>query len=102
MSLQGVSIGVVPKRLYCLGSFAPHVFGFLGEIDRNELQRDQYMDYSVGDFVGKYALEKWGEKYLRGKKGGLQTEVDVYGNRQKVLAEIEPVSGCNLVISMGD
>jgi penicillin-binding protein 2 len=100
MELQGVNIGVVPKRLYCLGSLAPHVFGFLGEIDRSELQKDAYVDYSVGDIVGKYALEKWGEKYLRGKKGGQQTEVDVFGNRQKVLAEVEPVAGCNLVISI--
>jgi penicillin-binding protein 2 len=37
---------------------------------------------------------------LRGKKGGLQTEVDVFGNRQKVLAEIKPVPGCNLVVSI--
>ncbi len=30
--------------------------------------------------VGKYGLERWGEKYLRGNPGGQQTEVDAFGN----------------------
>ena len=99
MDLKGVTIDVVPKRLYCLGDFAPHVFGFLGEIDRGELLKHNSSDYAVGDLVGKYGLEKWGEKHLRGKKGGLKTEVDVFGNRQKTLAEINPVQGNDLIIS---
>ncbi len=100
MDLQGITIDVVPKRLYCFGSFAPHVFGFLGEINKKELRRQKERKYDIGDLVGKYGLEKLGEKYLHGQKGGLQTEVDVYGNRQKVLAEISPVSGDNVVISI--
>jgi penicillin-binding protein 2 len=33
MDLGGVCVDVVPKRLYCLGTFASHVFGFLGKIN---------------------------------------------------------------------
>lgn len=100
LDMQGINIAVVPKRFYCFGDMASHVFGFLGEINPDELQKKEFMRYSMGDLVGKYGLEKWGEKYLRGAKGGLQTEVDVYGNRQQVLARIDPVPGCNLVISI--
>ncbi len=100
LDLQGITVETVPKRLYCLGTFASHIFGFLGEIDHTELQDPEYSDYAMGDLLGKYGLEKWGEKYLRGKKGGLQTEVDVYGNRQNILAEIAPVPGCNLIVSI--
>ncbi len=98
--LQGLTIDVVPKRLYCLGCFAPHVFGFLGEVNQKEIQEQNGLDYSPGDLVGKYGLEKWGEKYLRGQKGGLQTEVDVLGNKKKILAEIEPVPGKNIFVSI--
>ncbi len=100
MDLRGVAIDIVPKRLYCLGSFAPHVFGYLGEVSKSELKKQLSDDYSPGDFVGKYGLEKWGESFLKGKKGGLQTEVDVFGNRKKILAEKNPVSGKDIVISI--
>lgn len=100
IDLQGIGIDVVPKRLYCGESFAPHVFGFLGEVDRNERQLHAQDEYALGDLIGKFGLEKWGEKYLRGTKGGQQSEVDAYGNRQKVLAEIDSVAGCNVSISL--
>jgi len=100
LDLPGISIDVVPKRLYCGDSFAPHVFGFLGEVDRNELKKHVQDDYILGDLIGKFGLEKWGEQYLHGRRGGLKSEVDAYGNRQKILAEIEPVAGCNITVSL--
>jgi penicillin-binding protein 2 len=100
MDLPGITIDVIPKRLYFAENFAPHVFGFLGEIDRNEMAKNPRDLYRQGDLVGKFGLEKWGEQYLRGEKGGLQTEVDAFGNRQKILAEIEPTGGCNLFVTI--
>jgi len=100
MDLPGINVTVVPKRFYCVGSFAPHVFGFLGKANYKELEAYRSEKYVLGDMVGKYGLEKWGEKYLRGKPGGLQTEVDVFGNRKKILAEISPVNGQDIIISI--
>jgi len=100
VALQGIQISVTPKRLYCLGNFASHVFGFLGEIDRDELEKEEFSTYDRGDLIGKYGLEKWCEEFLRGKKGGLQSEVDVHGNRQRILAEIKAVPGCNIITSI--
>ena len=100
MNLPGITIEVIPKRQYFAENFAPHVFGFLGEIDRSEMAKNPRDQYRQGDLVGKFGLEKWGEQYLRGEKGGLQTEVDAFGNRQKILAEIEPSGGCNLVVTI--
>ncbi len=98
--LRGIDIAVVPKRKYCFDSMASHVFGFLGEVDRQAIKKHRHREYMPGDLVGKYGLEKWGEQYLRGYKGGQQTEVDVFGNRQKILAEIEPVPGNDIVVSL--
>jgi penicillin-binding protein 2 len=100
LELQGISIDVVPKRFYRFNSMASHVFGFLGEIDREELSRRERGRYRQGDLVGKYGLERWGEQHLQGYKGGLQTEVDAFGNRQKILAEIEPVAGSNIITTL--
>jgi penicillin-binding protein 2 len=99
-TLPGININVVPKRFYCVGNFAPHVFGFLGKANYKELEEYGSEKYLLGDMVGKYGLEKWGEKYLKGKPGGLQTEVDVFGNRKKILAEISPVNGKDIIISI--
>jgi len=98
--LQGIAIDVVPKRLYCYDSIAPHVLGFLGEISREELQKHEKGRYFLGDLIGKYGLEKWGEHYIQGTKGGLKTEVDVFGNRQKILTQIDPVAGMEVYLSI--
>ena len=100
MDLPGININVVPKRFYCLGNFAPHVFGFLGKANYKELKKYGSKKYLLGDIVGKDGLEKWGEKYLKGKPGGLQTEVDAFGNRKKILTEISPVNGQDIIISI--
>ena len=100
MDLPGITVNVVPKRFYCLGMFAPHVFGFLGKADSKDLRFFRSSKYRAGDLVGKYGLERWGEKYLKGKPGGLQTEVDAFGNRKKILAEIAPVNGNDIIISI--
>lgn len=98
--LQGITIDIVPTRRYADGLCAPHVFGFIGEIDRMELERLAADGYLMGDCIGKFGLEKWGERSLRGTRGGLQSEVDAYGNRTKILASIEPVAGSDLRISL--
>lgn len=100
MDLPGITVNVVPKRFYCLGTFAPHVFGFLGKADSQDLKMYPSKKYRAGDLVGKRGLERWGEIYLKGKPGGLQTEVDAFGNRKKILAEIPPVNGSDIVISI--
>ncbi len=100
MDLPGITVAVVPKRFYCLGNFAPHVFGFLGKANNKELKKYSSKKYLASDLVGKHGLERWGEKYLKGKPGGLQTEVDVFGNRKKILAEIYPVNGQDIIVSI--
>lgn len=100
MELPGITIEVVPKRSYRSVCRAPHVFGFLGEINREELGSYENHPYDIGDMIGKYGLERWGEFFLRGSKGGLQTEVDVHGTRQKILAELRPKKGRDIVVSL--
>jgi penicillin-binding protein 2 len=100
VDLHGISINVVAKRHYCLGTAAGHLLGYLGEIDIGELKKAKFNNYSLGNLIGKDGVEKWAETYLKGQPGGLQTEVDARGHLKKILAEIEPVAGSNVYLSL--
>ena len=100
IDLNGVTIDVVPQRKYHLGAGSSHLLGYLGEIGRQELKKDFYSDYARGDLIGKSGIEKWGELYLRGEPGGYQTEVDALGHKKNILAQIDPVSGSDLFLSI--
>ena len=59
---------------------ASHLFGYIGEVGRRDLERDSF--YSQGDYIGVSGVEKFYEKDLRGVKGVQKLMVDVY-NREK-------------------
>ncbi len=91
--LPGISITVVPRRRYLGLANAAHVFGFLGEAEPRDLSLKTSRPYQRGELLGKYGLEKLAEGRLRGTNGVLQTEVDAFGKRKKILAKIEPSRG---------
>ena len=93
IDLPGISINVVPRRRYLGPANASHVFGFLGEVEPRDLERKTSRPYQRGELLGKYGLEQLAEDRLRGTNGFLQTEVDAFGKRKKILAKIEPKSG---------
>lgn len=49
-------------------SNAPHILGYLGEVDLNQIA-NEHTDYHRGDFIGKSGLENTYENLLKGKKG---------------------------------
>ena len=79
VDLPGVLTEVHPVRDYLDHGSAAHLIGYLGEITKTELQEERFSTYRGGDYIGKTALEKTFEPYLRGKKGRRLVEVDVQG-----------------------
>jgi penicillin-binding protein 2 len=100
IDLPGINIDVVPQRRYRLAAASSHLLGHLGEIDQKELKQDFYSNYARGELIGKCGVEKWGEEYLRGETGGYQTEVDAFGNKKNILAQINPTSGSDLLLTI--
>jgi len=96
--LPGVIIEVQPIRNYIYGYTAAHVFGYLGEISRKELEK--FDNYRVGDFIGKTGLEKVLEPYLKGKDGGKQVEVTATGEFVKVLGEKQALPGHTVYLTI--
>ncbi len=77
---------------------AAHILGDVGEVNNNDLERDKH--YRMGDYIGKSGIERFYEKYLRGKKGLKVVMVDVHnrdkGSFQEGRYDTLPVTGINL------
>ena len=89
VDLPGVLTEVRPVRDYLDHGSAAHLVGYLGEITETELQEERFSSYRGGDYIGKTALEKTFEPYLRGEKGRRLVEVDVQGKLLRQL-QMEP------------
>ncbi|MDI6776144.1 MAG: penicillin-binding protein 2 [Syntrophales bacterium] len=100
MDLPGVVVEVDPIRQYLPGEMMTHVLGYTGETCQEELEKDTSGEYSIGDTVGKYGIERYFDRYLRGKMGAKQVEVNVFGQEVKVLGKVEPVSGYSIVLTI--
>lgn len=46
-----------------------HVLGFLGEVDKDDLEKEGNEEYASGDYIGRSGLERTYEYALRGTKG---------------------------------
>ncbi len=86
LELPGIVYGVDPRRYYPAGVRAPHLFGYLGEIDEKKLAQMREHGYERGDVIGKTGIEYIYESVLRGKKGFRFVEVDALGREIKVLS----------------
>jgi penicillin-binding protein 2 len=98
--LPGVVVKIEPKRSYRRPRFAAHLIGYLGEIEEAQLKDERYQDCRLGDSLGKYGVEFQWEKALRGTRGGRQVEIDAAGRQLRILEEVSPRPGSNLVLTL--
>jgi len=99
-NLPGVRIEVVPAREYLYGNIATHLIGYLGEINKEELQQQSQAEYEGGDQIGKQGLEKLLEKKLRGELGRTMLEVDARGFEKNQLAVQQPLPGNDVYLTI--
>lgn len=100
--IPGIMLDVAPKRSYVFGEATAHLLGYLGEINEKELKEREAEGggYSPGDLTGKYGLEKFYEKELRGIDGGKELEVDALGRKIRVVNWIPPYPGNNMKLTI--
>lgn len=98
--LPGVIIEELPVRNYVYGEFASHLFGYVGEVSKQDLEQFSEQGYRPGDIVGKTGLERLYETYLHGKDGGQQIEINALMRPIRVLGSKDPVPGDNLVLTI--
>ncbi|MEN6616134.1 MAG: penicillin-binding protein 2, partial [Syntrophorhabdus sp.] len=97
----GVSIQIEPKRNYPYAASFAHVIGYVSEISDEELKdKKKHKNYSPGDYIGKYGLERQYEKELRGTDGEKRVEVDAMGREIRTLDVVDPIPGNSLYLNM--
>jgi penicillin-binding protein 2 len=97
---KGVVLEIKPRRDYLYHDFAAHSLGYVGEIDKEELQQFGNPKFQGGDIIGKAGLEKYYDDILRGEKGGKEVEVDASGQEIATLLYQKPVPGEDLVLTI--
>lgn len=114
--LSAQECGVLQEKLYKFPGFyiqnrtirqyeypnAAHVLGNIGEVNRKDIQNDDY--YVQGDNSGRSGVERSYEKELRGVKGVEILLRDVHGRIKGKYddgnSDVAPVSGKNLTLSI--
>ena len=101
LDLPGMLIEPESKRYYSENVNSPHIFGYVGEVNKNEADRNELVD--AGDLVGKAGLENFYDVNLRGVKGVQYIGVDAEGRELETISEdrnIMPYSGMDLNLTM--
>jgi penicillin-binding protein 2 len=75
----GVSVDRVYVRRYPQGALAAHMFGYVREVNRQQLKQPQYESLVPGDEVGQAGVEYQYDSQLRGINGATRVQVDATG-----------------------
>lgn len=78
-SLPGISLKRGFVRAYRDGGLSPHLIGYMGAIDQAELSSWVAKGYLGDEMVGRAGVERWGEEYLAGRRGGVLTLITSEG-----------------------
>ncbi len=100
----GVEVKARLFRQYPLGAIASHALGYIGRINKTDLEtianNEQSANYKGTDHIGKTGLEQKYEFQLHGETGYEEIEVDSGGHAVRSLARTAPVSGNNLTLTI--
>ena len=98
--LPGVDMEEQPVRNYPYGKMGAHLFGYVGVIDEDEYRARKRAGYSPNDVVGKDGLENAYDRWLHGRAGGEQVEVNASGALVRRLKPLDPTPGDALVTTI--
>jgi len=98
----GVATRMILVRDYPNGVAAAHLLGYVGEVTAAQLAQPGYRAQSVqaGDLVGQAGVELTFDRWLRGRDGTEQLEVNATGEVVGVLGVTPPVPGANLRLTI--
>ena len=96
----GLFIDVGVSRKYLYGPAGAHLIGYLGRPTPRQAKDPSYSDVPAGAFIGQWGVERLYDKSLRGIAGRRIIEVDALGREIRLLKEVPPVKGKDLVLSI--
>lgn len=113
---SGVEVEQRIRRTYLNEKVGSHIFGYLSEVTRPEIEaqtkKNGSVNFELGDWLGRSGLEKTWERYLRGTDGARFVEVDAHGHRivnssnktllRELPGNIEPIPGKNMILTIDE
>jgi penicillin-binding protein 2 len=97
----GVSVDRVYVRSYPQGTLAAHLFGYVREVNPEQLKEPEYQALEPGDLVGQAGVESTYDNLLRGVNGRTRVQVDASGSPTGGRLSVqEPRTGNNLRLSL--
>jgi penicillin-binding protein 2 len=97
----GVSVDRIYVRQYPGGTLAAHLFGYVREVNEQQLEQPQYEALAPGDEVGQAGVELTYDSLLRGVNGVTRVQVDAEGRPTGgQLSVRDPQPGNNLRLSI--
>ena len=90
---QGVDMGITLRRYYPYGELTAHVVGYIGRINKRDLETIDQTAYSGTSHIGKTGLERYYEDQLHGEVGVQKVEMDATSHIMRVIETQPPVNG---------
>ncbi|QSP96201.1 penicillin-binding protein 2 [Marinobacter salinisoli] len=98
--LPGVEVKAELVRYYPHSELTAHALGFVGRINRDELQRIDPVNYAGTNYIGKSGIERFYEEILHGQVGYQHVETNARGRTLRVLERENPVPGEDLKLHL--
>ena len=95
----GVDVQIVPYREYASGTFAPHIIGRTAAIDADEYKAKKDDGYAITDEIGKFGIEQYAEKYLRGVNGSKRVTTKSTGEVEEEYTQT-PEQGDTVILTL--
>ncbi|GHC25571.1 penicillin-binding protein 2 [Aidingimonas halophila] len=98
--LPGVEVEGQLQRHYPDARIMSHALGFVGRINKQELETLDSNDYAGTHFIGKTGVERFYEDELHGKAGVRQVETNASGRVLRELGRTDPEPGLDLTLTL--
>jgi len=98
--LPGVEVAAELVRYYPHGELTAHALGYVGRINREELQRIDPVNYAGTNYIGKSGVERFYKELLHGQVGYEHVETNARGRTLRVLERQNPVPGEDIELHM--
>jgi penicillin-binding protein 2 len=96
----GVIVQKVYLRRYPLAGIAAQLFGTIGPINATEVKARRYRGLTQNAIIGQSGLEYEYDRYLRGRDGHDEVQVNALGQSAGVLRPVSPIAGHTLKLSL--
>ncbi len=99
-TLPGADVTRVWLRSYPYGAIGAQLFGTVGEVTAEQLNKPRFDGIPQGTVIGQSGLEYQYDRYLRGRDGAERIQVDASGHARRTLAKSDPLPGRTLRLSL--